>query len=434
MATLAVTGSALALSSTGAQSQASGARTPLAATSGGANSGALSAASRAASSSARGAVSPSDTGSPSSGDSGSASPSATATAGGIVVGAPTLALPAQTTLPGTLSLTYPDQGQVEIEIAGQGVIGSYGPVATAQPIASITKTMTAYDILRDHPLSVGEQGPSITITAADVADYQYDQQQNMSSVVVQAGEEITENQALEALMLPSADNIADLLAQWDAGTESAFVAKMNSTAASLGMTHTSFTDDSGYDPGSVSDSNDLITLAQTAMQNSYFAHLVDESSATIPVAGTISNTDTLLGTYGIDGIKTGSTGQAGGCLLFNANLTVDGQSLGLVGSVLGQDAPTDTELGLGLQVAKALVSSAESQISEITLEPAGTVVAYETLSDGTSVPLSITQPLEILGWPGEPVTLTLGGIGTNDPTLRAVSPTTGRMLAGLTLS
>jgi D-alanyl-D-alanine carboxypeptidase (penicillin-binding protein 5/6) len=343
-----------------------------------------------------------------------------------------LTLDPHQTIPGSLTLAWPSQGQAQIDIDGD-TLGSYGPVQTAQPIASVTKTMTAYLILRDHPLSPGQQGPNITITAADVSDYQYDLSQNMSVVPVQAGEQLTENQALQALMLASADNIADVLAHWDTGTTSdtAFVTTMNAEAANHGMTHTAYADASGYDPNSISTAPDQITLAQDAMTNPYFADLVDQSSAVIPVAGTIANYNSLLGTDGIDGIKTGSTGQAGGCLLFNANITVNGRPLTITGTVLGQDASTGQELGVGLAAAKALVGSTESKITTHTLISANTPVATITLYVGGTLTLHTTQNLTVTGWPGEPVTLSLSKTQST-PTLQATSPN-GELLGSVSL-
>jgi D-alanyl-D-alanine carboxypeptidase (penicillin-binding protein 5/6) len=256
----------------------------------------------------------------------------------------------------------------------------------------------------------------------------------MSTVPVKAGEELTENQALQALMLASADNIADVLAHWDTGssTDSAFVGEMNSEAAALGMSHTRYSDASGYDPGSVSTAPDQIILAEHAMDDGYFAGLVDQSSASIPDAGTIHNYNSLLGYDGVDGVKTGSTGQAGGCLLFHANITVDGRSLAITGAVLGQDAPTGQELGVGMAAARSLISSTESKITAYTLVSAQTPVATVPLSGGGTESLHPVRNFTVTGWPGEPVVLSLSGSPTA-PVLRASTPG-GESLGSVPLS
>src|SRR5207302_547813 len=78
----------------------------------------------------------------------------------------------------------------------------------AAAIASIAKVMTAYLVLRDHRLRLGQDGPTITLTDDDVADTDRRRGQRESVVSIAAGEQLTERQALQALLLPSANNIA----------------------------------------------------------------------------------------------------------------------------------------------------------------------------------------------------------------------------------
>src|SRR5204863_9818904 len=110
------------------------------------------------------------------------------------------------------------------------------------PIASLAKVMTAYVVLRDHPLRLGEEGPTITLTDGDVADTERRRRQQESVVPIAAGEQLNELQALQALLLPSANNIAAVLARWGAGSTDRFVARMNAIARPLGMAHTRYTD------------------------------------------------------------------------------------------------------------------------------------------------------------------------------------------------
>ncbi|MFL5942105.1 MAG: D-alanyl-D-alanine carboxypeptidase family protein, partial [Gaiellaceae bacterium] len=191
-----------------------------------------------------------------------------------------------------------------------------GPNQHAAPIASIAKVMTAYLVLRDHPLRPLEEGPTITLTYADVADTDRRRGQQESVVPIAAGERLTERQALEALLLPSANNIAAVLARWDAGSVDGFVARMNVAARTLGMTRTRYTDPSGYDDATVSTAADQVRIVDRAMRLPVFASVVATPSATLPVAGTVRNTNTLLGYDGFVGVKTGSDDAAGGCFAF----------------------------------------------------------------------------------------------------------------------
>ena len=192
------------------------------------------------------------------------------------------------------STVWPAYGQAAFVQIGQSQVQA-GPNQHAAAIASVAKVMTAYLVLRDHPLRLGEDGPTITLTDADVADTDRRRGQQESVVSIAAGEQLTERQALQALLLPSANNIAAVLARWDAGSADRFVARMNATARSLGMTHTRYTDPSGYDDATVSTAADQVRIVDRAMRLPVFASIVATPSATLPVAGTVHNTNTLLG-------------------------------------------------------------------------------------------------------------------------------------------
>jgi D-alanyl-D-alanine carboxypeptidase (penicillin-binding protein 5/6) len=213
--------------------------------------------------------------------------------------------------------------------------------------------MTAYLVLRDHPLGPGEEGPTIVLTGDDVADTERRRGQEESVVSVADGELLTERQALQAMLIPSANNIAAVLARWDAGSTDRFVSRMNATARSLGMTRTRYTDPSGYDDATVSTAADQVRIVARALRLPAFASIVAMPTATIPVAGTVQNTNTLLGRDGFVGVKTGSDHAAGGCFAFRAIRFLDGKRTAITGVVLGQ--PGHDQIEAGLAAARALV-------------------------------------------------------------------------------
>jgi serine-type D-Ala-D-Ala carboxypeptidase (penicillin-binding protein 5/6) len=251
-------------------------------------------------------------------------------------------------VPGTV---WPEYGQAAVRI-GQSQIQA-GPNQHAAPIASVAKVMTAYLVLRGHPLGVHDDGPTISLTDADVADTDRRGRQRESVVPIVAGEELTERQALQALLLPSANNIAAVLARWDSGSAARFVEHMNVTARSLGMTRTRYTDPSGYDDATVSTAADQLRIVERAMGLPMFANIVATASATLPVAGTVHNTNTLLGHNGFVGVKTGSDNAAGGCFTFRAIRWIDGKRTTITGVVLGQ--PGYDQIDAGLAAADAMV-------------------------------------------------------------------------------
>jgi D-alanyl-D-alanine carboxypeptidase (penicillin-binding protein 5/6) len=249
------------------------------------------------------------------------------------------------------STVWPAHGQASVQV-GQSQVEA-GPNQHAAAIASVAKVMTAYLVLRDHPLRPGQDGPTITLTDADVADTDRRRRHQESVVSIAAGEQLTELQALQALLLPSANNIAAVLARWDAGSADRFVARMNATSRLLGMTHTRYTDPSGYDDATVSTAADQVRIVDRAMRLPVFATIVATPSATLPVAGTVHNTDTLLGHNGFVGVKTGSDGAAGGCFAFRAIRSIDSKRTTITGVVLGQ--PGHDQIAAGLAAADEMV-------------------------------------------------------------------------------
>jgi D-alanyl-D-alanine carboxypeptidase (penicillin-binding protein 5/6) len=228
---------------------------------------------------------------------------------------------------------------------------------------------------------VGEDGPTITLTAADVADTDRRSRRGESVVPVAAGEQLTELQALQALLLPSANNIAAVLARWDARFEDRFVARMNAAARSLGMRHTRYTDPSGFDDATVSTAADQVRIVLRAMRLPVFARIVATPVATLPVAGTVHNTNRLLGQDGFVGVKTGSDSAAGGCFAFRAIRFVHGKRTTITGVVLGQ--PGHDRIDAGLAAADALVARIagdRSSSSPPALGPPGALPRTHTLS------------------------------------------------------
>jgi serine-type D-Ala-D-Ala carboxypeptidase (penicillin-binding protein 5/6) len=259
----------------------------------------------------------------------------------------------------SLTIDWPGDGQSAIAIPGIGHSAS-GPPAEV-PIASVAKVMTAYVVLRHSPLNGNESGFTMTFNRADVLVAAAAKTDGQSYVPVQVGETMTERQALEALLLPSANNIAQALATHIAGSVSAFVKQMNAEAATLRMSHSAYTDPSGLDPSTVSTAADQLRLARAAMRNPTFAEIVAMSTAQIPVAGTITNTDSLLGHDGFVGIKTGSTDAAGGCFMFEARQALNGHQRAVIGVVLGQRG--GSLIHAGLTAAQDLVDDVMTQLA-----------------------------------------------------------------------
>jgi D-alanyl-D-alanine carboxypeptidase (penicillin-binding protein 5/6) len=288
-------------------------------------------------------------------------------------------------------------------VAGVGLVGRSGNLRPA-PIASVTKVMTAYTILRDHPLAAGQDGPRIRVLRSEAAAYARRRAAGESLVKVSASRPVTERQALQALLIASGNNMADILARWDAGSTRAFVRRMNADAALLGMTSTHYADASGLNPASRSTTADLVRLARAAMAGDTFAAIVRQQRASIPL-NQLRNTNKLLGRHGIIGIKTGSTRAAGGCLLFAAHRVVGGRVYTVYGALLG--APGPKILTHALAASDALVVAARAALVPATVLRAGQRVATVRKADGTVVSLALGRNLDVVGWAGQTYRLSL---------------------------
>jgi D-alanyl-D-alanine carboxypeptidase (penicillin-binding protein 5/6) len=241
---------------------------------------------------------------------------------------------------------------------GQGayVLGNARPAVSPNeqpvPIASLAKVMTAYLVLEHYPLHAGDSGRRFVVDQRDVVDTETMRRQDQSIVEVRAGERLTERDALMAILLPSANNVAVLVARQISGSVASFVAEMNHTAHALGMSHTTYTDPSGYDAGTVSTALDQLRLAQLVAEDETLADMMATRSYSLPIAGDVTNTDTLLGQDGFVGMKTGSDDAAGGCFMFRSERHVDSGNVTLIGVVLGQQG--HNLITAGLYAAKQL--------------------------------------------------------------------------------
>ncbi|WP_203859643.1 D-alanyl-D-alanine carboxypeptidase family protein [Plantactinospora mayteni] len=315
-------------------------------------------------------------------------------------------LPGSATIPGKAPVVpWPATGQAALSVEGVGSLGTSGG-SEPVPIASVTKVMTAYLILTEHPLKRGEHGPKLTVSAAQAAAYPGELARGESLVPVVAGAVFTQRQALQAVLLPSANNMARILAAWDAGSIDAFVAKMNATAEKLGMKDTRYTDPSGLDPGTVSTAVDQVILARKAMRLPAFAEIAAQKKATLPVAGEVKNYNSLVGRDGVVGIKTGSTDEAGGCLVFAAVVKVGGRKVTIVGAVLGQPgANTPVQLDRVFKATRPLVRTATAALTAHPVVRTGDQVATVTGPLGTGTTIHAGKDLTVVGWPGMRVRL-----------------------------
>lgn len=232
---------------------------------------------------------------------------------------------------------WPNYGSGAMGAIGfDGILTQHGD-QSPRPIASITKVITALLVLQAKPLNDGEDGPTIELTQSDLNIYNQELASGAAVQPVNVGSSMTERQALETMLLPSAANYSVTLAIWAYGSLDAYLSAVNTWLANNNLSQTTIVDTSGLASEDVSSPSNLVEIGKLALANPALASIVATKHVTISDLGTISNTNRLLGQSGVNGIKTGTTLEAGSCLLFSSVISVGTKNVTIVGSILGGD-------------------------------------------------------------------------------------------------
>ncbi|MGQ4514343.1 serine hydrolase [Streptomyces sp. DW26H14] len=304
-------------------------------------------------------------------------------------------------------LPWPSEGQGYVAAPGLGTMDSFGAEKPV-PVGSVAKLMTAYLVLKDHPLKTGQNGPSITVDKQAAKEGGLDSEGESTLNTVKAGDKLTLKEALSALMVQSANNIARLLARWDAGSENAFVNKMNAEARALGMGHTTYTDPSGLESSTVSTAKDQVILGQKLVGIPALTAITVLPSWTDPSGTSHRNYNSLVPYNGAIGLKTGTTTAAGGNLVFAAHKVVDGKDQLIVGAVFAQHkSPIIDTVNA---VSKTAMIAAEGELKRVTVVHKGQVVGEVDDGLGGTTPVVATADAKAVGWGGltERLQLTAG--------------------------
>lgn len=235
------------------------------------------------------------------------------------------------------ALAWPSYGQAAIATHDYGVLETHGNIEK-HPTASTAKLITMLAVMEKKPFNLGASGETLILDQTDVDLYNNYIANNGSNAPVQAGERITQYQAMQAVLLVSSNNLADTLAIWAFGSLSEYRAYATDMIHRYGLTNTVIGKDaSGLDPGTLSTAADLAVIAQKALGQPVIASIAALETATIPVAGEIHNTNFLLGSQGVVGLKTGESVEAGGNFVLAGNQTIDGHTQQIIVVIMGAD-------------------------------------------------------------------------------------------------
>lgn len=293
-----------------------------------------------------------------------------------------------------IKLKWPKYGQSAIGAQGYGVLETSSD-KDAQPTASVAKVMTVLAVLDKHPLNPGEQGPEIPITQADQDLFGEYFAKNGTSVNVEAGTTITLHEALQYILIPSANNIADTTAIWAFGSMEEYTNYANELGKSIGMENSNFADGSGFSPKTVSTASDLVKLGEKAMQNPVIAEIVRTWEIELPDGSKAQNSNVFLDFNGnrVIGIKTGDTDQAGGVYLFAAEHDVDGETITIIGAVMGAKTLTEAEMD-----SMKLLASAKPGFSNQKVVSKDQVVGTYSVPWQGDIDVAATEDIYAVVW------------------------------------
>ena len=242
----------------------------------------------------------------------------------------TVGVPAQ-----AVTLPWPATGQAAVAVPAIGVDVASGPEQPV-PVASLTKLMTAYVVLHDHPLALDEPGPTITVTQADVDDYDNDTVDDDANAQVTLGEQLTERQVLERPARALGRQLRRPAGPLGRRQHPGLRGQDERDAALLGMAQSHFADPSGVTRLRCRPRRTSRRWRRPTWPTRRSRRIVKMTSVTLPVAGTISTYTPLLGLHGVIGVKSGFTTAAGGCDVLAVVRTVHGRPVLLLAAVTGQ--------------------------------------------------------------------------------------------------
>lgn len=289
---------------------------------------------------------------------------------------------------------WPVYGESAIGIVGENYVISHNQ-QTPSPIASTAKLITILSVLNVHPLSLNNPGPTITLTSQDISIYNKYVKEGGSVIRVALGEKLTEYQMLQAMLLPSANNIADSLAIWAFGSLQNYSNYANNFLKLKGIDHTHVgVDASGYDPSTTSTANDLVQIGKLAIENPVIAQIVDSKVVdNFPIINSFANLNFLIGQNNIIGIKTGNTDQAGGVFVSASIKDINHHQLTLVTAVM--KAPN---LKQALISSNQLINSIQNSFTQQVLITNNKILTSFKLPWDKSVSVHLKGDLTAYSW------------------------------------
>lgn len=295
---------------------------------------------------------------------------------------------------GAVGYINPETGTINCRPLGEG--NAYN---IPQPTASLAKMITVQVVLDKYPLDAGQGGPIITMSNEDEARYWREVYNGGSNARVVAGEQISEYQLIQGIVLASANNMADSLAIWAFGSMEGYFEAAKQWLDKNGLNSTTVAGDaSGFNSATTSTPTDLCKIMLLAAKQPVLAEIMSQSEATLPTGDIIYSTNRLLGQDGIFGGKTGYTDEAGRGVMVVARHKINNIDI-ITSAVSLSNESYDRAFETASQLNKAVANDvgvytidSENSIGHITTKWSGTDTANVSASRNVNTTYWVDQP------------------------------------------
>lgn len=308
----------------------------------------------------------------------------------------------QVVAPGELTFEWPNSGSAAIGYVGASkVVLSSVNGKKIVPSASTIKLLTALVVVNQKPLQPGEDGETILFDSVDVAWMNEIVAAGGSYFPVTDGMVMTYRQALEATLIGSANNIAEKLAAWTFGDLAGYKTAAASYLQSKGIVDTKVEDSGGLSPSTTTTAEDMLKISLLSLEVPVLRAIVGLNKSEINGTN-VTSTNTLLGSHGIDGIKTGYTLEAGNCLLLSKTVVIGSKDYTFVSVVLGQP-----DRATSFAEADRLLSVLGDNMHEAVVLGLGSTVATVATPWGEVVDVKAKNDIKVLRWQQESLEATV---------------------------
>lgn len=270
------------------------------------------------------------------------------------------------------------------------------------PMGGVAKIVTALVVLDKHPLQEGDAGPLITVSREDFADYLRFIQDAIRAVSLIEGEQWTQREMMQAMLLASSNNHSNALARWAFGSIDGYLDAAADWLAQNNFHQTTVVDATGLAEDSRISGADAARLTALAFEHPVIAEIMAEDMVSVAGRRTVANEASYRANDGITVLSRSFTDQAGLCVLFRATVTAADVPVDVYAAFL-REPDYDT---LNADIT-GLLSSMQRGIVDTLLTEQDQPFARYTTAWGESVQAVATTDARHVTWTSEPIPYTV---------------------------